>query len=85
MFTSRAEYAFGDDVFKIDLTQANHQSVAEMIQKNLLGLLKIGIYSLKLNQNDLSMKFYQNYANLRLLCNEGVISYEQNDSRNDPE
>ncbi|UGB33196.1 hypothetical protein [Metabacillus sp. B2-18] len=41
-----------DDVSKIDLNQANHQIVAEMIQKNLLSFRKVRIYSLKQNKND---------------------------------
>ena len=41
-----------DDISKIDLDQADHQKVAEMIQNNVLGFHKIGIYSLKMNQKD---------------------------------
>ena len=41
-----------DDISKIDLNQADHQKVAEMIQNNVLGFHKIGIYSLKMNQKD---------------------------------
>ncbi|MFD2212346.1 hypothetical protein [Metabacillus endolithicus] len=41
-----------DDVSKIDLNQANHQIVEEMIQKNLLYFRKVHIYSLKQNKND---------------------------------
>lgn len=39
-----------DDSSKIDLNQANHQKVAYMIQNNVLGFHKVGIYSLKINQ-----------------------------------
>lgn len=39
-----------DDPSKIDLNQANHQKVAYMIQNNVLGFHKVGIYSLKINQ-----------------------------------
>lgn len=41
-----------DDVSKIDLNQANHKIVEEMIQKNLLCFRKVHIYSLKQNSND---------------------------------
>jgi hypothetical protein len=42
-----------DNISKIDLNQANHEKVEEMIQRNPLGLLlKVGIYSLKMNQKD---------------------------------
>nr|WP_263327113.1 hypothetical protein [Neobacillus sp. Marseille-Q6967] len=41
-----------DNISKLDLDQADHQKVAEMIQNNVLGFHKIGIYSLKMNQKD---------------------------------
>jgi hypothetical protein len=39
-----------DDSSKIDLNQADHQKVADMIKNNELGIHKVGIYSLKMNQ-----------------------------------
>jgi hypothetical protein len=39
-----------DNSSKIDLNQADYQKVAEMIQTNVLGFHKVGIYSLKMNQ-----------------------------------
>jgi hypothetical protein len=39
-----------DDSSKIDLNQADHQKVAEMIENNRLGIHKVGIYSLKMTQ-----------------------------------
>jgi hypothetical protein len=41
-----------EDMSKIDLEQADHQKVREMIQNNLLGIRKIRVYSLKMNQKD---------------------------------
>ena len=41
-----------DDMSKIDLQQADHQKVREMIEKNVLGFRKVGIYSLKMNQQE---------------------------------
>jgi hypothetical protein len=41
-----------DDMSKIDLQQADHQKVRELIQNNVLGIHKVGIYSLKMNQKD---------------------------------
>ncbi|MGG1397335.1 hypothetical protein ABE288_05820 [Bacillus salipaludis] len=38
------------DSTKIDLNHADHQKVAEMIENNVLGFHKVGIYSLKMNQ-----------------------------------
>ncbi|MBT2728574.1 hypothetical protein J7E63_16740 [Bacillus sp. ISL-75] len=41
-----------DDVSKLDLVQADHQNVRELVQNNVLGIHKVGIYSLKMNQMD---------------------------------
>lgn len=41
-----------DDMSKIDFQQADHQKVREMIQNNVLGIHKIRVYSLKMNQKD---------------------------------
>ncbi|MFJ7728519.1 hypothetical protein ACIQXV_20525 [Neobacillus sp. NPDC097160] len=44
--------SLADNISKIDFDQADHQKVAELIQNNVLGFHKIGIYSLKINQKD---------------------------------
>lgn len=49
-----------DDFDKIDLEQADHQKVAEMIRNNYLGFHKIGIYSLKMNQREFIFIFAKN-------------------------
>jgi hypothetical protein len=41
-----------DHISKIDLNQANHQIVEEMIQKNHLCFRKVKIYSLKQNEKN---------------------------------
>ena len=41
-----------DHIDQIDFQQADHQKVAEMIQNNLLGIRKLGIYSLKRNAKE---------------------------------
>ncbi|MDN3015771.1 hypothetical protein PH210_06065 [Paenibacillus sp. BSR1-1] len=42
-----------DNISKLDLKQANHQKVAEMIKTNLLGFRsRNGIYSLKMKQKE---------------------------------
>ncbi|MBT2728601.1 hypothetical protein J7E63_16895 [Bacillus sp. ISL-75] len=41
-----------DNISKIDLEQADHQKVRELVQNNVLGIHKVGIYSLKMNQKD---------------------------------
>lgn len=48
-----------DDSSNIDFEQADHQKVAELIEKNVLGFYKIGIYLLKMNQG----KFVFIFAN----------------------
>ncbi|WP_144553444.1 hypothetical protein [Bacillus sp. X1(2014)] len=50
-----------DDDFSIkDLEQADHQKVKELIQNNVLGFHKVGIYSLKMNQKDFVFIFAAN-------------------------
>jgi hypothetical protein len=49
-----------DDISKIDLQQANHQKVRDMIEKNVLGFRKVGIYSLKMNQEEFIFIFAHN-------------------------
>lgn len=41
-----------DNISNIEFTQADHQKVAEMIRKNVLGFYKVGIYSMKMNVKD---------------------------------
>lgn len=50
-----------EDDFSIkDLEQADHQKVKELIQNNVLGFHKVGIYSLKKNQEDFVFIFAAN-------------------------
>lgn len=49
-----------DDMSKIDLNQADHQKVREMIEKNVLGFRKVGIYSLKMSQEEFIFIFAYN-------------------------
>ncbi|MEH6906229.1 hypothetical protein CN481_22905 [Bacillus sp. AFS006103] len=41
-----------DNISKNDLDKADHQKVKLMIQNNVLGFHKVGIFSLKMNQKD---------------------------------
>ena len=41
-----------DDISKLDLNQADHQKVSELIQTNVLVFHKISIYSLKMDQKN---------------------------------
>lgn len=76
-----------DNISKIDLNQANHQKVAEMIQRNPLGLIKVGIYSLKMNQKDFvfifanshkeAIQFYtETFHQNSLNCHEYSLDYQ---------
>lgn len=41
-----------DDLSKLDLNLADHQKVTELIRKNVLGIHRLNIYSLKMNPHD---------------------------------
>lgn len=76
-----------DDDSKIDLNQADHQKVAEMIENNVLGIHRIGIYSLKMNQKTFAfiyasnqeeaVHFYtQTFHKAPLNCHEYPLEWE---------
>lgn len=76
-----------DDISKIDFEQADHEKVAEMIENNVLGFNKIGIYSLKMNENDFvfifassekqAIQFYlKEYHHPPLNCHEYSLDFE---------
>jgi hypothetical protein len=79
--------SLGDNISKIDLHQANHQKVAELIHNNVLGFHKIGIYSLKMNQKDFvfifaaseleAIQFYtKTFHQPPLNCHEYSLDFE---------
>ncbi|MCM3768752.1 hypothetical protein [Neobacillus niacini] len=41
-----------DEISKLDSVQVDHQKVAELIRKNVLGIHKVRIYSLKMNRKE---------------------------------
>jgi hypothetical protein len=76
-----------DDMDKIDLEQADHQKVRELIQKNVLGIHKVGIYSLKMNQKDYvfiyaasqqeAIRFYtKTFQQIPLNCHEYSLDFQ---------
>ncbi|MGM0877380.1 MAG: hypothetical protein ACQEWV_22265 [Bacillota bacterium] len=76
-----------DNISKIDFDQADHQKVAEMIESNVLGFHKVGIYSLKMNQNEFvfifadseqkAIKFYtETFHYAPLNCHEYSLDFE---------
>lgn len=75
------------DSFKIDLNHADHEKVAEMIEKNVLGFHKVGIYSLKMNekafafiyagsQEEAIQYFTQSFHKPPLNCHEYPLDLE---------
>lgn len=76
-----------DDAAKVDLNEADHQKVAEMIEKNLLGFHRIGVYSLKMNQKafvfifaasqEEAIHFYtESFRKIPLNCHEYSQDFE---------
>lgn len=76
-----------DDISKIDLTQADHQKVSVMIENNVLGFQKMGIFSLKMNQRafvfiyassqEEAIQFYnQSFHRTPLNCHEYPLEFE---------
>ena len=76
-----------DDISKIDLEQTDHQQVRELVQNNVLGIHKVGIYSLKMNQKDFvfifagshkeAIQFYtETFHQNPLNCHEYSLDYQ---------
>ncbi|MCM3654309.1 hypothetical protein [Metabacillus litoralis] len=76
-----------DNISKIDFDQADHQKVEELIENNVLGFHKVGIYSLKMNQNDFvfifadsgqqAIRFYtETFHQIPLNCHEYSLDFE---------
>jgi hypothetical protein len=75
------------NISRIDFDQADHQRVAEMIENNVLGFHKVGIYSLKMNQSDFvfifsesehkAIQFYiETFHFAPLNCHEYSLDFE---------
>lgn len=76
-----------DNISKLDFEQADHQKVEELIQNNVLGFHKVGIYSLKMNENDFvfifaesqeqAIQFYtETFQHSPLNCQEYSLDFE---------
>jgi hypothetical protein len=76
-----------DDMSKIDLEQADHQRVREMIENNVLGIHKIRVYSLKMYQKEFvfiyagseheAIQFYTNtFYQSPLNCHEYTLDFQ---------
>lgn len=76
-----------DDISKLNLDLANHQKVAEMIKNNVLGIYKVEVYSLKMNQKDFvfifalskeeAIRFYKKiFHQAPLNCHDFLLAYQ---------
>ena len=79
--------ALDDDVFEIGLNQVNHEKVAELVQRNVLGIRRIGIYSLKMDRKTFvfiyagsereAIQFYRkSFHKNPLNCHEYLLDFE---------
>ncbi|WP_160724998.1 hypothetical protein [Bacillus sp. USDA818B3_A] len=76
-----------DDESQLDLGQANHQKVAEMIEKNVLGFHKIRVYSLKMRPKEFvfifaineqeAIQFYiKIFQQKPMNCHESLLDFD---------
>ncbi|MEH7490692.1 hypothetical protein [Neobacillus niacini] len=76
-----------DDMAKVDFKQVDNQKVSTMIQNNLLGINKFGIFSLKMNQKEFvfifanskqeAIQFYHDtFYTYPLNCHEYTLDYQ---------
>jgi uncharacterized glyoxalase superfamily protein PhnB len=76
-----------DDMSKLDFKQADHQKVKEMIQNNVLGIYKRGVYSLKMDQKTFvfifaasqheAIEFYtRTFDHIPLNCHEYPLDFQ---------
>lgn len=76
-----------DNISKIDLHQADHKKVADMIEKNVLGFHKVRIYSMKMDQKafvfiyahsqEEAIQFYiKSFHSRPLNCHEYPLEFE---------
>ncbi|TXC92780.1 hypothetical protein FS935_00840 [Metabacillus litoralis] len=76
-----------DDISQLNFDEADHQKVGEMIENNVLGFHKIGIYSLKLKHNEYvfifanskqrAIQFFtETFGHTPVNCHEYSLDYE---------
>lgn len=79
--------SLNDNISKIDFEQADHKIVTDMIENNVLGFHKVGIYSLKMKRNHYvfifagskqkAIQFYTNtFRQNPLNCHEYSLDFE---------
>lgn len=76
-----------DDISKLDYVQANLQQVKELVRKNVLGIHKVSVYSLKMNAKEFififasspqeAIQFFtETYQQSPLNCHEYPLDFE---------
>lgn len=76
-----------DDISTIDLNQTDHQKLAQLVQSNVLGIHKVNIYSLKMNQKEFififaeskqeAIQFYtETFQQTPLNCEEYPLDFQ---------
>lgn len=76
-----------DDISELNIEQADHEKIAELVKKNVLGIHKIGIYSLKMDKKNFvfiyasseeeAIQFYRkSFHKNPLNCHEYLLDFE---------
>jgi len=76
-----------DDIDQVDLNQVDHEKIAELVQKNVLGIHRVGVYSLKMDQKSFvfiyasneeeAIQFYRkSFHQSPLNCHEYSLDFE---------
>lgn len=76
-----------DDIEQIDMNQANQEKVTELVQKNVLGIRKISVYSMKMDKKTFvfifaaseeeAIQFYRkSFHQTPLNCHEYSLDFE---------
>jgi hypothetical protein len=79
--------SLGDNSTQLDLEQADHQKVAEMIENNVLGFHKVGVFSLKMRPKEFVFIFAENpeeaiqfyrktFHQMPMNCHESLLDFE---------
>ncbi|WP_102345960.1 hypothetical protein [Bacillus sp. Marseille-P3661] len=81
------KYSLDDDISQIDLHQVDYYKVAEMVQKDVLGIQRVNIYSLKMDektfvfiyarsQEEATQLYIQYFQRLPMNCHDYPLEFE---------
>jgi hypothetical protein len=76
-----------DDITKLDFNQVDQQKVAEMVENNVLGIINVGIYSLKrckgqfvfifaASEEEARHHYWETFHQLPLNCHEYPLGFQ---------